>query len=42
MNRSAKSKMDYGGFESTILDLQHSFLVIGKESDLEDLIKDIV
>lgn len=41
-NQSAKSKMDYVGFESTVLDLQHSFLVIGKESDLEDMMKDIV
>ncbi len=32
-------KMDYVGFERTILRKEHSLLVIGKEKDLEDLVK---
>jgi trk system potassium uptake protein TrkA len=34
-------KMDYVGFEKTILDLKHKLLVIGKEQDLADLVRDI-
>jgi trk system potassium uptake protein TrkA len=33
-------KMDYVGFEKTILRKEHTLLVIGKEKDLEDLIKE--
>jgi len=33
-------KMDYVGFEKTILRKEHSLLVIGKEKDLEDLVKE--
>ncbi len=36
-----KNRMEYVGFESTVLDQNHSFLVIGKEKDLEDMIRDI-
>jgi trk system potassium uptake protein TrkA len=33
-------KMDYVGFEKTRLRKEHSLLVIGKEEDLEDLVKE--
>ncbi|KPK80911.1 MAG: hypothetical protein AMS27_15985 [Bacteroides sp. SM23_62_1] len=33
-------KMEYVGFEKTILQKEHSLLVIGKEKDLEDLVKE--
>jgi hypothetical protein len=33
-------KMDYVGFEKTKLRKEHSLLVIGKEEDLEDLVKE--
>jgi trk system potassium uptake protein TrkA len=33
-------RMDYVGFENTVLKPEHSLLVIGKETDLEELIKD--
>lgn len=36
-----KTKMEYVGFENTILTKDHSFLVIGKENDLEEMIRDI-
>lgn len=36
-----KVRMEYVGFESTVLDESHSLLVIGKEDDLEEMIKDI-
>lgn len=31
--------MDYVGFENTVLEQEHSFLVIGKEKDLEELVR---
>lgn len=31
--------MDYVGFENTVLEQEHSFLVIGKENDLEELVR---
>ena len=36
-----KTKMEYVGFEDTPLTKDHSFLVIGKEDDLEEMIGDI-
>ena len=33
-------KMEYVGFEKTILQKEHSLLVIGKEKDLEDLVEE--
>jgi trk system potassium uptake protein TrkA len=36
----SNQKMDYVGFEKTILRKEHTLLVIGKEKDLEDLIKE--
>lgn len=36
-----KTKMEYVGFESTVLDQSHSFLIICKEDDLEEMMKDI-
>lgn len=33
-------KMDYVGFEKTILDMDHSLLVVGKEEDLEEMVRD--
>jgi len=30
---------DYVGFENTILDTEHSLLVVGKEADLEELVR---
>ena len=32
--------MDYVGFEKTVLKKEHSLLVIGKENDLEELVRD--
>ncbi len=32
--------MDYVGFEKTVLNREHSLLVIGKENDLEELVRD--
>jgi trk system potassium uptake protein TrkA len=37
---NGNQKMDYVGFEKTILRKEHSLLVIGKEKDLEDLVKE--
>jgi trk system potassium uptake protein TrkA len=37
----AAPKMDYVGFENTLLSEHHSFLVIGREKDLEEMLKDI-
>jgi trk system potassium uptake protein TrkA len=34
-------KMDYVGFENTELQIGNSLLVIGKESDLEEMVRDI-
>jgi trk system potassium uptake protein TrkA len=31
--------MDYVGFENTVLEQEHSFLMIGKENDLEELVR---
>lgn len=36
-----KEKIVYVGFETTKLDKSHSFLIIGKESDLEEMLKEI-
>jgi hypothetical protein len=32
--------MDYVGFEKTFLKTDHTLLVIGKEADLEELVRD--
>ncbi|KPL16201.1 MAG: hypothetical protein AMS26_05455 [Bacteroides sp. SM23_62] len=32
--------MDYVGFENTVLKKEHSLLVIGKENDLEEMVRD--
>ncbi len=39
-NRREKERMNYVGFEKTVLQEGHSLLVIGKEDDLEELIRD--
>jgi len=38
--KNAKQKIDYVGFENTTLKSEHSLLVMGKENDLEQMIKD--
>jgi trk system potassium uptake protein TrkA len=38
--KNAKHKIDYVGFENTTLKSEHSLLVMGKENDLEQMIKD--
>lgn len=35
-----KQRMNYVGFENTVLESGHSLLIIGKENDLEELIRD--
>jgi trk system potassium uptake protein TrkA len=35
-----KHTMDYVGFEKTVLNKEHTLLVIGKEDDLEQLVRD--
>jgi trk system potassium uptake protein TrkA len=35
-----KQRMDYVGFEKTVLAQEHSLLVIGKEDDLEEMVRD--
>jgi trk system potassium uptake protein TrkA len=40
-NKPQKTRMEYVGFESTVLDESHSLLVIGKEDDLEEMMKGI-
>ncbi len=36
-----KQRMDYVGFEKTVLKKGHSLLVIGKEEDLEEMVRDL-
>ncbi len=38
--KGESQKMDYVGFENTSLTENHSLLVMGKENDLEDLVRD--
>jgi trk system potassium uptake protein TrkA len=40
-DKADKTRMEYVGFETTRLEENHSFLIIGKEDDIENLIKDI-